>query len=80
MEVIKCAANCAFYVLLWVFAVWILDRYIAVCRAEFERKQREMQRDEITAANARWYAETRAQLDREQLFREYVRDGERTGL
>ena len=75
MEVIKCAANCAFYLSLGVLAVWLLDKYIAVCRAEFERKQREMQRDEITAANARWYADTRAQLDREQLFREYTRGG-----
>ena len=75
MEVIKCILSCAFYLSLGVLAVWIWDMYIGNCKENYERRWREEERRSVEESNARWYAETRAQLDREQLFREYTRGG-----
>lgn len=56
-----------------LFAIWLLVMDIRFEQDERKQAEKQVMRQEKKAENAEWYAKTREQLDREQLFRDYTR-------
>lgn len=59
MPWIECIVNIVIYAGLGVLALWLLDKYIEICKREWEAECREIMREDKRKENAEWYVKTR---------------------